>query len=395
MFYLALKARLPVIEVTTTDLVHIQEVVSHYAGNREVVLLTEGSKTTLANLPQPIIIITHEYRITKGVYQALADKEKTVVLVNQPERSIYALDCGVLVTPKEMVSAYLLATFTETKVKELLPCFGGVTIKELGEVVAITAARDGNNVSAKGVRTTRSLLAGQTQGLMQVDTTIDTYVPYAPLDTWLQSSKVFFLGEYPDKLTPRGILLNGKAGVGKSSAAKYIANQFGVPLFRLDVAASLGKFVGESERAVIKALSVLDQEAPAVVLLDEVEKLFSKQDDSGVTSRLLSQLLWWLQERKSRVFVVMTTNDMEAIPPELFRSGRVDRSYTIPPLTYNEAKDFSKSIIAPLTDEEVGSEVHAMVCTKLCTTFKKMEYPHSDIVQMVYDTIKEYILTNK
>lgn len=92
---------------------------------------------------------------------------------------------------------------------------------------------------------------------------------------------------------------------GKTLASKFIASEFGVPLYRLDLGAMMGKYVGESEASLNAALTQIDQVEPCVVILDEVEKIFQSQGDSGVTSRLLSQLLWWLPKWIDQKFFIM------------------------------------------------------------------------------------------
>ena len=109
---------------------------------------------------------------------------------------------------------------------------------------------------------------------------------------------------------PRGLLIDGPPGVGKTAASKWLAEQFGVPLYRVDIGGTKNKYVGQSESNMLTNLSRLDHEEPCVALLDEVEKVFatSNSDSSGTTSTMLSQLLWWLAERRTRVLVIMTTN---------------------------------------------------------------------------------------
>jgi ATP-dependent 26S proteasome regulatory subunit len=158
---------------------------------------------------------------------------------------------------------------------------------------------------------------------------------------------------------PRGLLFNGPPGTGKTSGAKWVAHQLGVPLFRVDVAGAKGRFVGDSETTLALNLSRVDQEEPCVALIDEVEKLFGHDShDSGTTAGMLSQMLWWLAEHKSRVLTIMTTNNDKILPKELYREGRIDEVMTFLGvqkgvergkfvrqvlLTFNPAKGWSKA----------------------------------------------------
>ena len=129
---------------------------------------------------------------------------------------------------------------------------------------------------------------------------------------------------------PRGVLLVGVPGCGKSLSAKAIATEWRLPLYRLDLAAILGQYVGQSEGRLREALDTADQVAPCVLWIDEIEKGLAGQDDStGVSRRLVGQFLFWLQESRSRVFVVATSNDVRSLPPELLRKGRFDELFFV------------------------------------------------------------------
>ena len=141
---------------------------------------------------------------------------------------------------------------------------------------------------------------------------------------------------------------------GKTSAAKYIAGSMGIPLYRLDVATSLNKYIGESEIRMMKILRQLEEYAPCVVLLDEVEKVFVSDSDSGVVQRMMSQLLWWLSEHRSQVLTIMTTNNRKAIPPELFREGRINDVMEIPPMNSSQALELGQEYLKMLIGPKIG-----------------------------------------
>ncbi len=145
----------------------------------------------------------------------------------------------------------------------------------------------------------------------------------------------------------------GIPGTGKTMSAKYIAGQLKMTLFRLDVGALQSKYVGESEQNLRRALQVVSQNEPCVMLIDEVEKLFQGTDDSGVTANLLAGLLWWLQEHRSRVLTIMTTNDEEKLPTELVRPGRIDRRITFGPLEKDEIANYVVGLLESLGIEDM------------------------------------------
>ena len=129
---------------------------------------------------------------------------------------------------------------------------------------------------------------------------------------------------------PRGLLLTGIPGCGKSLVARSLAATWDRPLLLLDPARLYGRFVGESEQRLEQSLRVAEAMAPAVLWIDEVEKGFATGSaDGGVSTRLLGTFLRWLQERPDGIFVAATANDVSALPPELLRKGRFDEIFFV------------------------------------------------------------------
>lgn len=130
---------------------------------------------------------------------------------------------------------------------------------------------------------------------------------------------------------PKGIMLVGMPGCGKSLTAKATARLFEAPLVRLDIGRLMGKYVGESEENMRQALKLSESISPCVLWIDEIEKSFSGVGGDGggsdVTTRLFGQFLTWMQEKENTVFIVATANDISKIPPEFFRKGRFDELF--------------------------------------------------------------------
>ena len=156
----------------------------------------------------------------------------------------------------------------------------------------------------------------------------------ANLKNWLDRRRDAFLGDPAENGldVPKGIMLLGVQGCGKSLAAKAVAGAWSVPLMRLDFGALYNKFLGETERNLREALKVADAMAPCVLWMDEIEKGVASSGnnaDGGESRRILGTLLTWMAERKSQVFIVATSNDIEALPPELVRKGRLDEIFFV------------------------------------------------------------------
>ena len=146
---------------------------------------------------------------------------------------------------------------------------------------------------------------------------------------------------------PRGILLLGIPGTGKSLTAKAVGNLWHFPLLRLDMGKIFGGIVGESEKNIREALNIAEAIAPSILWIDEIEKGMSGisssgSSDGGTTARVLGTFLTWLQEKTKPVFVVATANDISQLPPELLRKGRVDEIFFVDLPTVKEREEIIK-----------------------------------------------------
>ncbi|QNP39425.1 AAA family ATPase [Lysobacter solisilvae (ex Woo and Kim 2022)] len=154
------------------------------------------------------------------------------------------------------------------------------------------------------------------------------------LKRWIEQRHSVFLGaEAPPGLDPpKGVLLLGVQGCGKSMLAKAVASGFGVPLVRLDFGTLYDKYHGETEKNLRAALASAEQLEPCVLWIDEIEKGVAHDagnTDGGVSRRVLGYLLTWMAERRSRVFLVATANQIDALPAELLRKGRFDEIFFV------------------------------------------------------------------
>lgn len=152
------------------------------------------------------------------------------------------------------------------------------------------------------------------------------------LQAWLKQRKPAFASHVENAHLdiPKGVLLIGVQGCGKSLAARATAGILGIPLLRLDLASLYNKYHGETERNLRESLRTADVMAPCVLWIDEIEKgLAGQGGETGTTQRVLGSFLNWLADKKSRVLVVATANDISALPPELVRKGRFDEIFFV------------------------------------------------------------------
>ena len=165
------------------------------------------------------------------------------------------------------------------------------------------------------------------------------------LKNWLELRRdVFSNGQtIPGLDAPRGIMLLGVQGCGKSLAAKSVAGTWGVPLLQLDFGTLYNKFHGETERNLRESLKTASLMAPCVLWIDEIEKgIGSDSHDGGTSRRVLATLLTWLAERDARVFIVATANDIESLPPELLRKGRLDEVFFVDLPEHNTRRSIAR-----------------------------------------------------
>ena len=220
--------------------------------------------------------------------------------------------------------------------------------------------------------------------------TMEEVAGLTALKSWLHKRKVAF--SQPEEarafgLTPpKGILLLGVAGCGKSLCAKAVASEWQLPLIRLDPSNLYSKFFGESEKNLRRAIATAESLAPVVLWMDEVEKALApgRDDDSGTSTRILGTFLTWLQDKKEGVFVIATANDIEKLPPELVRKGRFDEIFFVdlPSTEVRQAilkvhlnkrgrapDEFDLESLANAMEGFSGSEIEQVVVSSLYTAF--------------------------
>ena len=185
---------------------------------------------------------------------------------------------------------------------------------------------------------------------------------------------------------PKGVLIAGVPGCGKSLNAKAAASLFEVPLLRLDMGRLMGKYVGESEANMRKAISLAEAIAPCVLWIDELEKAFAGIGGDGggaeVTTRLFGNFLTWLQEKESSVFVVATANDITKLPPELLRKGRFDEIFYVGLPSEKERKKIFEIHISKRIKEDLSK----IDLDKL--TLRTKGYSGADIEGVIKESIE-------
>jgi SpoVK/Ycf46/Vps4 family AAA+-type ATPase len=185
---------------------------------------------------------------------------------------------------------------------------------------------------------------------------------------------------------PKGVLLIGVPGCGKSLSAKAVAAEWQLPLLKLDPSNLYNKFIGESEQNFKRAMAAAERMAPVVLWIDELEKAFASggSEDGGVSQRILGSFLSWMQERRGDVFIVATANDISKLPPEFLRKGRFDEIFFVDlpdestrgeifrihlRSRNQDPASYEVDTLAQMTDGFSGSEIEEVVVSALYTAF--------------------------
>src|SRR5512140_1247650 len=267
------------------------------------------------------------------------DKEVTVINFPQPSKEDLGELLDKIVTDvKELKQVEI--DLDDAGRERLLQAALGLTLGEAENVFAKIIVKDQrlsgddvNEVFAEKQQIIRK------SGLLEYYATSESFAHIgglAVLKDWLGKRALAFSDEARSfgLPAPKGILMLGVQGCGKSLCAKAVSTQWQLPLLRFDMGRMFGSLVGSSEENVRRAIAVADSVAPAILWVDEIDKAFagtqaSGASDRGTTARVFGTFLTWLSEKSAPVFVVATANDISQLPPELLRKGRLDEIFFV------------------------------------------------------------------
>lgn len=302
--------------------------------------------------------LIHNLQSTSSCVMILSPKltlpkelEKDIAVLDYPlpgledVKSLFrTIEAGVKNNPR------LSIKLNEEEKEKMLQAALGLTENEAKNVFAKALVTD-STLDIKDI----SLILEEKQqlirksGILEYYPAADTFSAVGGMDelkTWLKARAGAFTKKARDfKLPlPKGLLLLGVPGCGKSLTAKAVATEWRQPLLKLDVGRLFGGLVGSSEENIRRTIHLAEAVAPAVLWIDEIEKGFSgvkSAGDSGTTARVFSTFLTWMQEKTSPIFVIATANDISSLPPELLRKGRFDEIFFVDlPFAYERESIF-------------------------------------------------------
>ena len=355
-------------------------------------------------------------RTLRNIIEIFQQKESVLVMIDSEDRlpdvvKAYAKPFEISYPDEKELIKIIRATLlrlhrkkpveigiTHSGLDTIVKNLRGLTRRQAEIVISEAITRDqkfGDHDINAVIASKRRML--QRSGLLEyikTPLTLDEIGGMRRLKEWLRQRKDAFKRE-AEKFgltAPRGVLMLGVQGAGKSLCAKAIATAWRQPLLKLDPSSLYASYIGESERNLREALQQTEMMAPVILWIDEIEKAFassaSRSSDGGLSQRMFGTLLTWLQEREAPVFVVATANDIEALPPELLRKGRFDEIFFVNLPTAEvraeifaihlrkhnrKPENFDLDRLAKASEDYSGAEIEQAVISALHEAYSKKQ----------------------
>jgi NAD(P)-dependent dehydrogenase (short-subunit alcohol dehydrogenase family) len=365
----------------------LREVIHQFGQNRSTLVITGHSLNLPPDIAQDVVYFDLKLPEPDELYQAISEVVRSL---------------------KGRISVEI----NPEGINALVQAMRGMTLQQARKVIAFAALDDGKlcQEDVKRVLQRKARVLHE-EGLLD-------YIPpemnpaqlggFDGLKAWLKRARIGFSAQAKafNLPAPRGILIVGIQGCGKSLAAKTIAREWQMPLLKLDAGRLYDKFIGESEKNFRRAVTLAETMSPAILWIDEIEKSMGQSEsdaDGGLSRRLFGYFLTWLQEKSEAVFVVATANDLSRIPPELLRKGRFDEIFFVdlPDETERAAilqihlmrrkqdpKRFNLLELVNATDGFSGAEIEQVVITALYRAIYEQRPVDTElIIQEVKSTV--------
>lgn len=297
------------------------------------------------------------------------------------------------------------ANLTEEEKDKLCKAALGLTLQEAESAFALAMVNDGKiNIKDLPVILQEKVQVIKKTGILEFINSEYSINDIGGLDnlknwllkrnnSWSEQAKKYCIP------APKGVLVTGVPGCGKSLTAKAMSTIWQLPLLKLDFGKVFSGLVGSSEENMRRALATAEAVAPSILWIDEIEKGLSglgSNGDSGVSSRIFGQFLTWMQEKEAPVFVIATANNISNLPPELLRKGRFDEIFFVDLPTLSERKEiFKLHLEKRLKDKEVASEISGI--KNLCGELAKLTegFIGSEIEQVVVSALCDAFFENR
>ena len=356
---------------------------------------------TLKTQPKNIIIVSSEINIPDSL-------KEFVTLLEFPLPSYTEI-----VEELKRLTTSLQQEISSETINSIATACQGLSLERIRRVLSKVIAKSGeiNESSASLILQEKKQIIQQTQ-LLEFCITDKSISDLGGLDNFKEWLRLRDRAFSQDAISyglpfPKGLLLVGVQGTGKSIAAKIIAHEWKMPLLRLDFGRLFASLIGQSEQRVRKMIEIAEALSPCVLWVDEIDKAFAgaqSSGDSGTTSRVLATFITWLSEKTSPVFVVATANNIEYIPPEILRKGRFDEMFFLTLPTLEERKDifnvhlnkfrpdsttnFKTPLLSELSKDFSGAEIEQVVIEAMRIGFNEnREFNDEDILISIQNLV--------
>lgn len=363
-----------------------------YLENPKIIALLKNACLSIENgdLDTVFVIISPVFKIPKEL-------EKYITILQEDYLTEEEIKKEIL----DFIEENATGNIYEKVIDKMALAFKGLSALEIETILALAFSRNGElTEEAMDLIIDQKKQLIQKSGILEmisVKESIEDIGGLNALKEWLRKKAIVMQNikeaqRFGVEL-PKGVLIAGVPGCGKSLNAKASAKLFGVPLLKLDMGRLMGKYVGESEQNMRQAIKLAEAIAPCVLWVDELEKAFAGIGGSGggaeVTTRLFGQFLTWMQEKKSAVFVVATANDIMKLPPELMRKGRFDEIFYV-----KMPEEMEREKIFEIHIKKRRPEDYAAIAVR--DLAKKTEgYSGADIEGVVKDAIESAFVNKK
>lgn len=294
--------------------------------------------------------------------------------------------------------------YTDTEIDRIIKAFQGLSLREI-EMISTYFMLTEDSFDPQKISSKKQDIIKQS-GILEwinVEFNMDQVGGLSNLKNWLYKRRDAFSDKaknYGLPENPKGLLIIGVQGSGKSRISKSIATFWSMPLLRLDVGRVFASLLGSSEENLRSVIKTAEAVAPCVLWIDEIDKALGNSYDSGTTSRVFASFLTWMQEKKAPVFVVATANVVQNLPPELIRKGRFDDIFFVDLPDASERKeiieihlkqrnfditDFDVPLLVSKSEYFTGAEIEAAIISAMYEGFSDDERPIKTV-----DIIKEF-----
>lgn len=442
----------PIIYINDYDFVRVDELISNVIGNKDVIEWNPATgstnfknKTSLAEIslvdflqskytaeiPKSAPNPEDSFIVLKEIQDYIDDPKVKTLLALMSQRKLYdrkyertiIIVSSVLNVPHEIekyvsfleidlpdqeeidnlinqhieINKYDKAKFTDEDREELMPSLKGMSAFEIDRMLDMAMSSNGS-LSAKDkemILVQKKQMVKKSGVLELVDTpeNIDSIGGVEILKEYLKKKSGVY-ARLPEAINfgvaiPKGVFLVGMPGCGKSLCAKATAAQFSVPLLKMDMGSMMGKYVGESEANLRKAIRIAEAAAPCMLWIDEIEKAFSGVGgNNDIMTRMFGYFLSWMQEKQSPVYVFATANNADKLPPELKRKGRFDEIFCVNLPNEKEREEIFKVHI-----EKKGRSIEKINLEKLAKATEG--FNGADIESVINEAMESCFLADK